>query len=138
LSDFRPAPKASCHTPKIPILRRKQTRRPLPQFFSSLLGPYNIGPTDRVCSPAMIFAAKSFQRIWPPVMIGVLFVLEARAVKCQNRTLILALERGQRLKLQAAFRRYVVLLSHYIAAGMGVYFLGGGPEHFLIPLYFLR
>jgi len=40
--------------------------------------------------------------------------------------------------LQAAFRRYVVLLSHYIAAGMGVYFLGGGPEHFLIPLYFLR
>ena len=36
-----------------------------------------------------------------------------------NRTLILALERGQRLKLQAAFRRYVVLLSHYIAAGMG-------------------
>lgn len=69
---------------------------------------------------------------------GVLFVLEARAVKCQNRTLILALERGQRLKLQAAFRRYVVLLSHYIAAGMGVYFLGGGPEHFLIPLYFLR
>jgi hypothetical protein len=86
----------------------------------------------------MIFAAKSFQRIWPPVMIGVLFVLEARAVKCQNRTLILALERGQRLELQAAFRRYVVLLSYYIAAGMGVYFLGGGPEHFLIPLYFLR
>lgn len=38
MSDFRPAPKASCHTPKIPILRRKQTRRPLPQFFSSLLG----------------------------------------------------------------------------------------------------
>ena len=37
MSDFRPAPKASCHTPKIPILRRKQTRRPLPQFFSSLL-----------------------------------------------------------------------------------------------------
>ena len=37
LSDFRPAPKASCHTPKIPIRSRKQTRRPLPQFFSSLL-----------------------------------------------------------------------------------------------------
>ena len=65
----------------------------------------------------MIFAAKSFQRIWPPVMIGVLFVLEARAVKCQNRTLILALERGQRLELQAAFRRYVVLLSYTLLPG---------------------
>ena len=36
-----------------------------------------IGPETAVRKAATIFVGKIFQRTWPPVMVGVMFMLEA-------------------------------------------------------------
>ena len=73
MSDFRPAPKASCHTPKIPILRRKQTRRPLPQFFSSLLMLYLMLwiTTSHMVIPAGLHYQFSFDALTTSITSGI-------------------------------------------------------------------